>query len=412
MSNNDEPTNGTKPNVNDNKTLETDSGAGADSRILSCPGGLCQNILSLSIYEGNLFVVARDIQNRVTIRPVDTGIWEDPFVDLGATPGKLISQPSSFSWKVNDTWSRLDVFAVSSPDFTVYRRHYSEAEEWTAWEPQGRDIGSPVVICGAYPDTMDVWATSKSRQSIYHDWWFPKSSKNISKSVTSSGNTSEYGKMSEGDNGLKEESNLGHTKSAPAVVCRASTIHLDLFWYDRTQNGLVHSGWNQTREEWTTNTGFVGNFIGSPTVFSFGHEEWDFFGVQANKKLYHLSWKSTNGGYSQLESLDGSIASVPTAVSLKEGSLDVFALGTNGNLQHIHYDGQEWTKWEDLDIKSSSAPSAMVHNMRVHIMVVSKNGSMISCSQLVDNAGKSWKGRLEQEVVGNNISLQYFWYTT
>ncbi|KAI9154864.1 hypothetical protein HJFPF1_07423 [Paramyrothecium foliicola] len=406
------------PSASDGSGQNEDSASGttndnsnnSSAPKVTCEGDLCQSILSLSVYEDNLFIVARTTENRITIRPTNTTLWEDDFVDLGETPGKLISQPSSFSWKVKETIPRLDVFAVSSPDFSVYRRHYSNAENWTEWEYEGSDIGSSVSICGPFSGKMDVWSTSQVNHGIYHDWWYQKPDKEISRSGLR-GNTSEHGKMSEGENGWKEVHELGEANSALAVVCRPTDIQADVLWYDRSRSKVVHSAWNQSNTRWSNQQAFDGEFIGNPTVFSFDDQNWDFFGVQTDKKLYHLSWKTWDGGYSKLEDIGGSIASTPAAVSLKAGTIDLVALGTDGNLWHTSFDGDDWaSEWEDLGIEARSAPTAIVHDKQVYITAVTKDNRLLSWFRSAEDINVKWKDSFEREDLGGDMSLEYFNY--
>ncbi|KAI9149874.1 hypothetical protein HJFPF1_09620 [Paramyrothecium foliicola] len=391
-----------------------DKGNATDASKVSCPGGLCQSLLSLAIHEDVLFIFGRTTEDNIVMRTLNSTTWDDNFVDLGKTPGTIISQPAVFSWKVHKQkkYPRLDVFTVGSPDNTAYRRHYSDDEGWTPWEAEGSNIGSSITICGPYHYKMDVWAISKSNQTIYHDWWYQFPDASFGKTAINNGNTTEHGKMSGGENGWKVEYNLGDAKSMPAVICRDSNIQADILWYDIDQERVLHSGWDEHNKNWTDHEAFEGSFIGNPTVVSFGSSEWDFFGVQANNELYHLSWKGGSIGYSMLRSLGGNIISTPTVISLGDDLLDVIALGEDGNLQHQHYNGSNWLdEWENLEIATHTAPTATVYNKKIYITAVKDDGHLIALWRDVDS-NHSWKGTLNQADLGGNLSLDGFEYNS
>lgn len=334
----------------------------------------------------------------------------DKFTDLGESPESMLSQPSSFSWKVhiNIGFPRLDLWTVGGDNNTAYRRHFTNVEGWTAWEAEGEDIGSSIAICGPYPHKMDVWSTARSDQRIYHDWWYQYPDEDIGKGLKD-GNTTKHGKMSEGENGWLKENDLGRAKSAPAVVCRDSNVQADVLWYDRTTSKLTHSSWELTTK-WSSSTTFDGDFIGNPTVVSFDKDEWDFFGVQSDNKLYHLSWKGGKTGYSKLNNLGGSLISAPTIVSLGDNKMDVIALGTDGNLQRMYFDGSEWAdKWENLKISARSAPSAIVYKNLLYILAVTEKNTIMALSRDAKFA-TSWKYSLRKEDLSGKMTVDGFHY--
>jgi hypothetical protein len=215
--------------------------------------------------------------------------------------------------------------------------------------------------------------------------------------------------MSEGENGWKQLTELGKVGSAPAVVCRPSNFQADLVWYAPSTGAMEHSSWDEDNKEWTASQNFGEGFIGSPAIFSTHDTSWSFFGVQANGSMQHLFYQQFDGGYGRLENLGGNLVSAPAVVSLKDGQMDVLALGSNGNLQHLRFDGQAWaTEWEDLGVEAGCAPSAVVHDGRVTIAVVTKDGTLLSLTREADDEAASWKGSLKQEVVGKDLSLEYF----
>jgi hypothetical protein len=349
------------------------------------------------------------MENKIAMRALNDTAWDIEFTDFGSGGGgTLISQPSSHSWSIHDKYPRLDVWTVSNRDHTSWQKHYSDAEGWTDWETQGPNVGSSIIICGSFAGEMDVWSIYWDSSNICHTWWHQKLDVEISKDGLDKGITSEHGWMHADKNQWKNEDSLGTTNTAPAMLCRDNNgdRFSEAIWYDSNNDRVLHK--NYAKGAWSSAQAFGGKFIGEPSIYGFKDKEFDFFGVQEDKKLYHFSHKLDSGGYSFLNSLGGSLASSPAAVSIGNDRFDVVVLGTNGNLHHLHYDGSSWAeKWEDLGIGTHSAPTVALYKNQVIIVAVTEKGSLIAVSRKAEVAD-TWRDSLKKTELGGDLSLEYY----
>lgn len=53
-------------------------------------------------------------------------------------------------------------------------------------------------------------------------------------------------------------------------------------------------------------------------------------------------------------------------------------LSPDGKLQHMHYDGDKWSKWEDMGMRAHSVLSIIVLENQVFIFAVSNDGRLVS----------------------------------
>lgn len=354
--------------------------------------GLCPQVFSTATSQDTLHVFARTAKNRIAYTSNNGTSW-DEWIDLGEPKGNLISQPAAIAWE-SKTYKipRVDVFAVSSSDKTVYGRRL-ENDSWSAWEDLGPNAGSQPILCKVYDDRIDIWSTDSPSYDISHKWWM---------SFMDDSTWSTPG-------GAWELQGRGVAASAPAVVCRNTDIIHDIIWYDRNKLLVWHTQWNEADKKWLDPQSFDGIFIGDPTVVSFddnaGHL--DFFGVQEDNKMYQFSWSSSTG-HSSLKNLGGNITSVSSVVSLSKGAYDVLALGNNGTLQHQSYDGSEWSGWDDTGIEAESAPLAITFDDQVFVFALGGDGQLVCTTMDVSVKMKWTTSAARKTSLGGDLSRKFY----
>ncbi|KAJ4169679.1 hypothetical protein NW754_005828 [Fusarium falciforme] len=224
------------------------------------------------------------------------------------------------AWKPGGK-DRLDVFALSSQDRTIYGLHFQDGN-WSGWEiASGAD--SQPILCKVADNRIDMWTTDLERHNItQNDWIIDKNS---------------FWSTSDG-NGKFRTSDTGPARSAPGIVCRDYNITQDIVWYDRESGSLWYrfytddDGWSKPRD-------IGGHFIGDPALVSFVNypQRLDFFGVGEDHQVHHFS--RTGDEDSKLEALGGNVTSTLAVVSPSKGVMDAVALGRDGRIKHIHYSG-------------------------------------------------------------------------
>ncbi|RMJ12841.1 hypothetical protein CDV36_007524 [Fusarium kuroshium] len=171
--------------------------------------------------------------------------WEDLF-----KTGTL-TQPVAVAWKP-DGKDRLDVFALSSQDRTIYGLHFQDGN-WSGWEEIASGADSQPILCKVAVNRIDMWTTDLESHNISQNEWI----------VEKDG----FWSTSDG-NGKFKISDTGPARSAPAIVYRDYNITQDIAWYDCDNVSLWHrfyvdgDGWSKSR-----NIG--GHFIGNPVLVSF-----------------------------------------------------------------------------------------------------------------------------------------------
>lgn len=379
-----------------------------------CKDTVCPRIVSMTVHDSALYVVARTIDDTIAYRRLTDDSWDD-WEDLGDPRGRLISQPSTFAWNVANVIPRLDLVAVSTDDRTVYSRWHSEFEGWASpdgveWRGLGPDAGSPIAMCSPFTDRLDLWGTDRETRNITKTEWYQKPDDEINEDGED-GDTNQNGWFYSAGNSWTWQP-LKPSRSAPAVICRESSTYHDILFYANEDNALYHAAWSN-EDEWQTSEPWQGDWIGDPTLYNSEDdpERWHFFGLQENDELYYLSWSSSSGQsgtYTDLISLGGSIISTPAVISLERGGLDIVALNTNGTLQHRHYDGSEWSAdWEDLGVRAHSAPTIALLEDKVYIAAVAQSGSLRVWSR-GDSVEEKWKNSLKTANLGGDLSLDFF----
>ncbi|KPM41705.1 hypothetical protein AK830_g4863 [Neonectria ditissima] len=370
----------------------SDNSNSTNTNTKSFCDGLCPQVLSSTTSEDTLYIFARTAKNHIAYITNNGSSWDD-WIDLGEPKGDLISQPAAIAWQ-SKTYEipRVDVFAVSSSENTVYGRRL-ENDSWSAWDDLGPNAGSQPILCKVYDDRIDIWSTDSSDYNITHNWWLSQ--------------LDDPTWYTEG--GTWQPQDFGTAASAPGVVCRDTDIIHDVVWYDRDDSMVWHEQWNEADQKWLDPQSFDGTFIGDPTVVSFSDdsERLDFFGIQENNEMYHFSWSSSDG-HSSLKSLGGNITSVPSVVSLSKGTYDVLALGNKGTLQHASYDGSDWSDWDDTGIEAQSAPLAINVDDQVLVFVLGEDSQLVCTTMDVSVKMKWTKSSATKTSLGGDLSREFY----
>ena len=318
------------------------------------------------------------------------------------------------AWSVQKKYPRLDVIAVSSSQRRAFNRWYDQKESWAPpdkqeWAKLSPSIGSAIAACKIREDRLDFWAIDIDTGNITHTYWVNWDDDEIV-GGGKDGTTGMIGQFWTGSHNWETQMALGQSRSAPAVVCRDSEVYHDIAYYGREDNALYHASFSM-EDDWQTSDPWEGDWIGDPMLYvpPDDPERWEFFGVQKNNEMYHISWSSRDGGgYSSVNELGGNIISVPGVISVDTGVVDIVALDTKGVLQHRHYDDDNgWSKeWESLGVRAHSAPTITSFDDKLFIAAVSESGNLTVWTR--DNSvAESWKGSLEENDLGGNMSLDF-----
>ncbi|KAI9152245.1 hypothetical protein HJFPF1_09474 [Paramyrothecium foliicola] len=388
-----------------------------ETSALPCHGEFCPRTLSVLLHDRILYAFARTNDSNIAMRTLNGTSWSDRFVDLGAPPGKLISQPWGGTWSVHNEFGRLDLFVVTAAQRTVYGKHFSNAEGWSDWNAEGPNVGSAVSICRVNLDQLHLWSTAMDTNEVYHTWWVHKDDRDINPEALENGITEEQGNFKNNGGPWDREKNnqqlsLGITGSAVAAMCRQANTYHEVFWYNDRRDGLLYSSYNY-KVGWSESQQWDGKFIGDPTVVSRNQDQWEAFAVQNNHTLHYTTWSPGSGGFRPLRNLGGNILSAPAIEFLGDDIIDIIALGTDGELKHLHFDGRAWgTEWEGLGITAYSAPSTMQYEDRLYILMLNKEGNLIVLSRDASSNTEKWKGSLEQSNLGGNFTFDYLTHTS
>ncbi|KAI6777895.1 uncharacterized protein J7T54_001552 [Emericellopsis cladophorae] len=149
---------------------DPETGSGDDN--ISCDGGACPTILSAPAMDSTLHLLARS-QNAslVLLTRDDESERFDGWTDLGQIPrGNMVAQPVAISWEPNGD-TRLDVFALSSNNGTVYTRYRRDKDgQWSDWAAIGDGVGSRIVACRPGSERIDLFALDADSGDIVHNY--------------------------------------------------------------------------------------------------------------------------------------------------------------------------------------------------------------------------------------------------
>ncbi|KAH8652914.1 hypothetical protein BGZ61DRAFT_374520 [Ilyonectria robusta] len=321
-----------------------------------CHGTVCPQVIATAGFRDELHIFIRSSNDHIMHRSGNGSSFTDSsWEDLFDTTGTF-SQPAAIAWKPEGK-DRLDVFALSSSERTIYGRHFQDGN-WSDWEEIASGADSQPVLCKVADNRIDMWTTDLESHNITQNDWI----------VEKDG----FWSTLDGD-GKFNSSDTGPARSAAGIACRDYNIAHDIAWYDR-DNGSLWYRFYKDRDGWSTPKDFGGHFIGDPALASFANypQRLDFFGVQENHQVYHFS--RTGDEDSELETLGGNVTSTPAVVSPFRGVIDVVALGRDGRIKHVHYNGSAWAgEWEDLGVSASAAPQVVMFNGWVVLMALGKN---------------------------------------
>lgn len=385
-----------------------------------CDGGFCSGIFSTSLAFGKMYVFGRSADKKtiqfITYDGSDWSKWSD----LGGLSGSnyFASPPQLHGWWVNNTYERLDVFAVGS-DRRVYNAWTSAEESWpTGWEGIGFNIGSSISTCIGQmsPPRLDLWARESSSGSedsadtkITHAAWRYHDDDDLSEGA-GKGITADFGNYGTSED-WEIQATLSPSKSQPAAVCPRKIvdgIRHSVMWYSQDGNSAEYSSFSADSDLWSRQQSFEGNWIGEPSLYAIGDDGTDghFFGLQEDQNLYYLTW-SDNGEFESKtpKRLDGGRIYSAPAVNAIEGVIDIVALGENGTLVHQHRDNSDWLEWEELDLQASSAPAMRSADTRLWVFAVNEDGEMMAWWK-DHEIERKWKGTLNEVNLRGNLSWE------
>ncbi|WAO88838.1 Hypothetical protein NCS54_00620000 [Fusarium falciforme] len=335
-------------------TPETTDDVDVDPASL-CNGAVCPQVIATAAFRDELHIFISSSNGNIQHRSgngssFDYSSWEDLF-----KTGTL-TQPVAMAWKP-DGKDRLDVFALSSQDRTIYGLHLQDGN-WSGWEEIASGADSQPILCKIADNRIDMWTTDLESHNItQNDWIIEKNS---------------FWSTSDG-NGKFRTSDTGPARSAPGIVCRDYNITQDIAWYDRDSGSLWYRFYTDD-DGWFKSRDIGGHFIGDPALVSFVNypQRLDFFGVGEDHQVHHFS--RTGDEDSKLEALGGNVTSTLAVVSPSKGVMDAVALGRDGRIKHIHYNGSAWAdEWEDLGVSASAAPQVVIFNGWVVLIALGKH---------------------------------------
>ncbi|KAK5658399.1 hypothetical protein OQA88_2376 [Cercophora sp. LCS_1] len=351
----------------------------------ACTGSLCPQILSAVQQGPNLMLFARGLDNAIwyNAAPIASlSPWSSSSTWQSLGGGPFASQPVSWSWTANGTGTlRIAVVAIGESNRGAHiRQYFTNNNTWSSeWRNMFGDLESAPSLCSIDGTRLDVWALGGD--TVAHNFfirgedafWAPDKTKDWQGSADWRDLT---------------------LKSRPAVACRWNDFGHDLIVYDG-QGRAVHSMYSGDTA-WIRPFVWEGaKFVGEPTVLMTTNERLDFFGVDAEGRMWHGKW-TDQGGHGKLTDLGGKFESVPGVVVTGGGSrVDVLALGGGtATLQHRVMVSDKWSDaWEDLGVRGNSAP--LLYNLTttpesVAMFVLGEDGEVNQTVWRV-SADLSWK---------------------
>jgi hypothetical protein len=295
---------------------------------------------------------------------VDVDEYQARYCSLlwGASCGGDSNQSAgSFSPVGQNTDGRLEVFARSSGDGTVYH----DWQLWSAgWYPLTNFATSDAPIAASNSDgRLEVFATGTDGV-IAHNWqptfgtWY----------------------------GLS-----GFAASGSPAVARNRDGRLEIFATSRVDGTISHiwqtapnSGWGP----WYSLSGMggfqaVGNSDGRLEVFAVGRDG----------AMYHSWQTSPNGGWSPFSSLGGTIFGQISIANNSDGRLEVLVRSTGGSVWHIWQASPSagWAQWSPLGGSIAGNPVvALNQDGTLEVFALGTDRTLQSIAQI--SAGGGWGG--------------------
>ncbi len=222
--------------------------------------------------------------------------------------GKISSRPNAVSWSKN----RIDVVARGL-DCGVWHRWW-DGSSWRGWESLGGKIQGAPSIASQEEGRLNLFATGLDYQ-LYHKWYH------------------------RGWSGWK---GLGGMLSSEPCSVSWGKGRVDVF--ARGMNSAVwHKHWDGQWHGWKSIGGVV---TSAPAVCSWAPGRLDVFARGTDNRLWH---KAFNGSWSGWKRVSNDLMmGSPVAVSSEPDRIDVFFLGVKYHMMRIAWDGNSWTKMEDL----------------------------------------------------------------
>lgn len=328
-------------------------------------------VLTSAKLDGQTFLLARGNDGYLSFTTREGGSWT---LRWNRTEQQTQSQPASIVW---GNPKRLSVFYIRDDNMVMTSTFYNGG--WGDWEALGAKASSPPVLCQARDNTVHVWAREDAQSKlIRHNYWEPL--------------WDQWHTLSSDWESSINEGVARGASSAPAVVCRNSSIPNDVLIYDKDLGFPLHRQWNSTRNRWEPWQTLNGSFLGEPVLVSPTDDRIDFFGIsKRSKNLIHISW-TLGLGYASPRDMGGSWKSVPSVAVTTSGRLDVFVLSEHGTVNHRTLIGSTWiSDWTDLGISSTSAPLAIRLDTtppQIMLLVIGTGGVVLSSEwEVTDDGG-------------------------
>ncbi|KAI0155209.1 hypothetical protein GGR57DRAFT_92125 [Xylariaceae sp. FL1272] len=347
--------------------------------------------MAAATFDDQLHVFAIGNDTAMWTRAFDGDSWTGEWASLG---GSFASQPSVVVWA---NGSRITVFGLDSGAFDTVSKERRDGEWSDTWRSMNGSGSAAISSCHVVADydRADIFTRSiYARANIVHDWWH----------------------VPLGDwwgQHLPWDPTIGGTsKSAPAAVCRNSTIFHDLVIYDEASGSVMHDQWDNKTEKWIGWENRGGSFVGNPVLVSPSESRVDFFGIGTDGGMYHFSWDEESS-YSELEALGGNFSSIPSVIVTTSQRLDVVAVGTDDKLKHRALINSTWIlDWEDMGVFANSAPLGIAcgneTSRRVGVFILDQNSEAQYASWLADDS-PSWNGLAKFGSIGGNLTTKWQW---
>jgi hypothetical protein len=384
----------------DNNTTDNNAATVGPVSCEKADGGVCPQILSHASLGGRSHLFARGNEGGIRYLLVDDmESWSGSGLFLNTQDFGIASQPMTKGWTFDENNDRIDLVVVGTNN-----KVYWVAKEYNTWGDGlveiGGNVDSSPVISLVAADQLEVWVLDSRTELL--------SSKSI--------NTTD-GTFSTSEDWI--ESDIGPMTGNPAIIGRQwglnestpETGTHDYVFYNTkgNQTVMVHH-----RDKGSAK--FEGGFVGDPTIYRFESniDKVQIFGVQINeslKDMVHLTYNADDNTHSNIVNLGGDVTSVPSVISLVEGTMDLVALDSYGKVQHLHYDGANWSEWEDLGMEAQSAPLMINFNDKVSIFAVQESGDLVYARMDVSAAQDShhWADQLTHMTTpDSNLSLDFY----
>jgi hypothetical protein len=233
--------------------------------------------------------------------------------------GDFISAPAALAWNDGQDSNRIDVFAVSAADRSMWQRTW-KGNAWAGdWQSIGGIFTSAATVVSWGPGRFDIFARGGDftlRHRAYENGAW-----------------------------VSDWENLGGSLASQPVAVSRGPNQVDVVSVDHADGALTHRWWDGSIwSEWESasvpDKPKVG-FVTTPSVTASGADRLDVATIGNDGVLYHFWWQA--GAFHNPLALGNEIQTSPTITRLPSGALLLLGGGGNDSLRQLSFDGTHWS---------------------------------------------------------------------